>query len=110
MIENRQKDREICYAKVILTNTGLIGWIRDISEKGCRIDFASPSKPEIEKEYPFHIIAEESMSGLEVLGTCFTRWIKDGPVFNTVGIEVNSFHHPRDKESFKVLYAYYAQE
>ncbi|MBN1647534.1 MAG: PilZ domain-containing protein [Spirochaetales bacterium] len=107
MINNRQKEREICYAKIILTNTNLIGWVRDISEIGCRTDFPVPTKPEQDKVYPFHIIAEESAGGVEVLGTCQVRWQKEGAVFNSAGFEVISFHNEKDREAYKTLFAYY---
>ena len=110
MIENRQKEREICYAKIILTGTDLIGWVRDISEIGCRTDFPVPTKPETDRVYPFHIIAEESAGGVEILGTCQVRWQKQGNVFNSAGFEVLSFHNEKDREAYKTLFAWYRQE
>lgn len=109
MIENRQKEREICYAKIILTNSDFIGWVRDISEIGCRTDFPVQAGPDLNKDYPFHIIAEESAEGIEIFGTCKARWIKEGTIFISAGLEIVSFHNEDDRTAFKKLFTYYRQ-
>ncbi len=109
MKEYRQKEREICYAKIILSDSDFIGWVRDISEIGCRTDFPVPSKPEIGCTYPFHIIAEESAEGLDVRGECQVRWIKEGHIFYSTGLEVTSFQRESDRNAYKALIDYYQQ-
>ncbi|MCF7928298.1 MAG: PilZ domain-containing protein [Spirochaetales bacterium] len=104
--EKRRNKRETCYAKAILADQPIPGYIRDISKRGLRVEFpAVIDTPE--KEQNKLVVAPDETTGIENFALTISikrREIVEG--FTVLGIAVES----ADKEAlgaFRDLIALY---
>jgi hypothetical protein len=108
MENKRDKTRSVSYARVFLTEQGVVGHLRDLSAEGCRLSFLAPG-PSLEtgREIDVVIVPVEGL-GIPRIPTNFVpRWIRtDGPSLQTGGILSTI---PREfRDAYERLRAYFS--
>jgi hypothetical protein len=107
--ERRFGHREQCYAKIRSEEAGLLGYVQDISDLGCRIIGISKSSLELGLQYNFSIWFEENAE--TTLSSCSfrgeIRWFESTAGFFLYGARVISFPSEEDARSFGSLLRYY---
>ena len=88
MENKRDRTRSVSYAEVFLTEQGVVGHLRDLSAKGCRLSFLAPGpKLEAGREIDVVIVPVEGLGVPRIPTNFVPRWIEtDGPSVQTGGI------------------------
>lgn len=100
-------NREKAYAKVIFKAENLPGYVRDISNMGCRIDLLKAVSWEIGEKKKIVIVPEEDVGFSPVHGTVEVRWLKEGEIYYSVGVQFISVQDEVSKENYKSLLKYF---
>jgi hypothetical protein len=107
--ERRIDRRELAYAKVRSQEAGLLGYVQDISDSGCRIIAISKSDLELGRQYDFSIWLEEGAD--TTIPPCSfrgeIRWLESDAAFSLYGAHIVSFSASVDAASYGSLLRYY---
>ena len=105
MGDQRRNPRNKTYAKVLLTNGGTLGYLRDLSKEGCQLAFISD--PAVEKGIivSVDVLPAEEMDIPRFSMEVQIMWTRKDPVYYLAGGLITS---TQDKERFKQLFRYYA--
>ena len=83
--EQRRHKRTHGYAKVVFRKDAVPGYIRDLSESGCKLDFLRPIAVSKGDLVEVEVIPEQEM-GIAPFKLCVkTQWVSAGPVFFSLG-------------------------
>ena len=103
MNENTRASREKAYAKVIFKDENLPGYVRDISKKGCRIDLVKKVSWNTGEKKKIVIVPEEHIGFSPVHGTVEIRWMKEGEIYTSVGVQFLSVQDEDSKKNYQFL-------
>ena len=111
MMENKRDGaRSASYARVFLTEQGIVGHLRDLSAEGCRMSFLAPG-PDLQagREIDVVIVPVEGLGVARIATNFLPRWIRsDGPAVQTGGILTRI---PREfRDAYRQLLAYFSQK
>jgi hypothetical protein len=103
--DHRKNPRNKTYAKVLLQDSGTLGYLRDLSKEGCQLAFIG--NPPVEKG---RIVAIEVLPAEEMEIPRFSMevqimWTLKDPVYHRAGGLISS---TQDKERLEELFKYYA--
>lgn len=84
-VEQRRHERTHGYAKVVFRREAVPGYIRDLSESGCKVDFLRPIAVTRGDLIELEVIPEQEM-GIAPFKLCIKiQWASAGPVFFSLG-------------------------
>lgn len=107
-MENKHRPtREKCYAKAIFSEGNRLGYVRDISVTGCRIDLLDDLEFEPGEQKKITIIPEHSINIGQVFGTFEMRWKKKEGMFYITGSKIVSVKDEDSRDNYKALLQYY---
>jgi hypothetical protein len=105
MVENQRRNpRNKTYAKIRLADSGILGYLRDLSKEGCQLAFIG--NPRLAKDSAISVVvlpAEEMgipRFSMEVL----IMWTREDPVYHLAGGLITS---TQDRERLEQLFQYY---
>jgi len=103
MKNRRTYSRIHSYAKAVFLFYDMIGYIRDVSETGFRVEILAEKLPETGKTMHTTIIAHPDLDIDPFNVLAAVRWLKRNDPTIAVGLEVVSFSTLRGKELYKTL-------
>jgi hypothetical protein len=107
MPEHRMEARNQGYAKVILDSQP--GYLRNLTDDGCKIVMLSALPNEIGEELTVQIIPEETSGVNSLTVDAELRWKKtDGPYF-VYGFLIDEFASQEDSTAYHALVAQYGR-
>jgi hypothetical protein len=103
--DQRKNPRSKTYAKVLLTERGTLGYLRDLSKEGCQLAFIG--NPRLEKGV---VVSVEVLPIEEIKIPRFSlevqiMWTREDPVYHLAGGLITS---KQDKQRLLQLFQYYA--
>jgi hypothetical protein len=103
--EKRKSQRNKAYAKVLLNDSGILGYLRDLSREGCQL--ALVGEPEAYKGDTINVqvLPAEEMDISPFLIGVQIMWTRTDPVYLLVGGLISSV---QDKQKLDSLFQYYA--
>ena len=88
MSDKRSKDREICYAHILWPGSAIPGFVRDISEIGCKVEFLEDLQYTKGSRARITIIPEQDTNIESFDLEIEIRWRKDDPPTYTFGCNI----------------------
>ncbi len=105
--EKRTHDRERCYSKVWFKKEKIVGYIRDISKDGFKIDLMGKLIIEIGSKTQILVIPVEELKMKPFDSEIEVRWKKEGDPFHTAGMRIINENKKRIGENYEKIYNYY---
>lgn len=105
--KSKRSDRETCYAKALILENNLPGYVRDISQTGCRIDLINSVDWEPGDNIKVAIIPDPSLEIGSFRGTLEIRWVKKSEIYYLVGAQIISVKDEESRKNYKRLLHYY---
>lgn len=105
--DKRISDREKCYAKLILSDDHLPGYIRDVSILGFRIEIPADIDIQPGKTLDARVHPLEEMGGSPFGVTLEVRWVKKDPPFTAVGMKLLDLSSDQARLEYNRLIEYY---
>ena len=103
--DQRKNPRSKTYAKVLLTQSGTLGYLRDLSMEGCQLAFIGNPQVRQDEVVSVEVLPPEEMAipgfSIEVQ----IMWIREDPVYHLAGGLITS---TQDGRKFSQLLQYYA--
>ncbi|MEW5816340.1 MAG: PilZ domain-containing protein [Spirochaetota bacterium] len=108
-MENRKRnyDRKKCYAKILFKDDNTVGYLRDISPKGCRIDVPTEITLRAGEKKAIIIIPEEELNIPPIHGTVEVRWSDKKELFWVIGSFLKSVRDREALKNYQLLLEYY---
>ena len=95
--------RHASYAKVVLSQSDALGYLRNISDSGCRLAFLEQLPIQIGTSLEMQVIPAAEMGSPAFYMTFIVQWTRPGEVFFTVGGRVDTFPSEEDRRSYDLL-------
>jgi hypothetical protein len=109
MESDKRKDRRVpSYAKAVLTDRHIPGYIRDLSDSGCQVSFIQPIEAVVGDIITVRIIAEHDPAIAPFVVRLRIRRVIDDPPWHSLGTEVEKIRDPLEAAAFEKLVNYYA--
>ena len=105
--KSQRSEREACYAKALILETNLPGYVRDISQTGCRIDLINRVDWNPGDNIKAAIIPDPSLAIGSFRGTFEIRWVKKRDLYYVVGAQIISVKDEASRDNYKKLLQYY---
>ena len=102
--DQRKNPRNKTYAKVLLADSGTLGYLRDLSKEGCQ--FAFIGNPRVEKDTVLgvEVLPAEEMQIPRFSMEVQIMWTREDPVYHLAGGLITS---TRDRQRLEQLFQYY---
>jgi hypothetical protein len=103
----RKDSRVNCYAKVLFSKTMTPGYIRDLSESGCRISFVQPVPAGPEDVIELQVMAG---GGIQIPPFTFhmlVRWARNDGIYFALGGDIKGVSSDTEEGTFDALVKYY---
>jgi hypothetical protein len=108
--EQRRHARIHGYAKVVFRRDAAPGYIRDLSESGCKVDFLRPLSISKGDLVELEVIPEQEM-GIAPFRLCLkTQWVSAGPVFFSIGGRRETSLNMETEGLYQKLADYYCED
>ncbi|MFP4179750.1 MAG: PilZ domain-containing protein [Spirochaetaceae bacterium] len=104
MKNRRESERSYTYAKVVLWEFDTIGYLRDISPAGMRIEVFDKVDFAPQKEVVTTIIPHQDLKIDPFNITSEIKWIGENGPTASVGLEIESFENSETEKMFRRLY------
>lgn len=105
--EQRKDLRVRGYAKVVLVDGAIPGYIRDLSSSGCQVAFLQPVAGAVGDVIIVRVIAEHDPLIAPFLVRLLIRRVIEDPPWHSLGTEVEPIRDPREAEAFQKIVDYY---
>lgn len=107
MSDENRSIREKCYAKVVFHDGNIPGYVRDISESGCRIDILEKTPWDRGELKKFSLFPEHMLHIGPIHGTLEIRWTRSEKFFLLMGTKIKSVKDETSKKNYNLLLDYY---
>jgi hypothetical protein len=106
---DKRKDQRVpSYAKAILADGHVPGYIRDLSISGCQLAFISPLSVSVGDVITVQVIAEHDPSIVPFQLRLCIRRVTEDPPWHSLGTQIETIRNPKEAESFERLVSYYS--
>ncbi len=105
--EKRASDREKCYAKLVLSEDRLPGYIRDVSSLGFRIEIPGDISITPGKKIQATVIPMEETKGEPFEAEMEVRWVRKEEPFTAVGMKLINLKTDQGRIEYNRLIEYY---
>ncbi len=106
--EKRKDPRVPSYAKAVLVDGQVPGYIRDLSHSGCQVAFLQPFGAAVGDVLVVQVIAEHDPSILPFRIRLRVRRLIDDPPWHSLGAQIESHPDAAGEQSFEKLVSYYS--
>jgi hypothetical protein len=103
--DQRRNPRNKTYAKVLLTSSGTLGYLRDLSKEGCQLAFIGDPSVDKGTVVSVDVLPAEEMDIPRFSMEVQIMWTRNDPVYYLTGGLITS---TQDTEKFEQLFRYYA--
>jgi hypothetical protein len=103
--DQRRNPRNKTYAKVILADSGTLGYLRDLSREGCQIAFIGDPSVENGMVVSVDVLPAEEMNIPRFSMEVQLMWTRNDPVYYLAGGLITS---TPNQEGLEQLFEYYA--
>jgi hypothetical protein len=100
----RKNPRSKAYAKVLLTQSGTLGYLRDLSEEGCQLAFIGNPRLEQDAVVSVEVLPVEEMGINRFTIEMRIMWTREDPVYHFTGGLITS---TQDEQQLSQLFKYY---
>jgi len=105
--EQRKDPRVRGYAKAVLVQGAIPGYIRDLSSFGCQVGFLQPVAGAVGDVISVRVIAEHDPLIAPFLVRLRIRRVIEDPPWHSLGTEVEAIRDPKEAEAFQKIVSYY---
>lgn len=106
--ENRRHARVPSYAKAVLMDGHVPGYIRDLSISGCQVSFMQPVAAAVGDVVTIQVIAVHDQSLPPFSMRLRVRRLIQDPPWHSLGAEIEGHLGPREEQAFDALVRYYS--
>jgi len=106
--EKRKDLRVPSYAKAVLVDGQVPGYIRDLSQSGCQVAFLQPSRAAVGDVLTVKVIAEHDPTILPFRIRLRVRRLIEDPPWHSVGAQIEEHLDAGEEQAFKKLVGYYS--
>jgi PilZ domain len=106
--EQRKYRRVPSYAKAILVEGQVPGYIRDLSAGGCQVMFLQPVRAAVGDLVTVRVIAEHDPTIAPFQVRLRVRRLIDDPPWYSLGTEIEGKVGPGEESAFQALVGYYS--
>jgi hypothetical protein len=106
--EQRKDLRVSSYAKAILVDGHILGYIRDMSSSGCQVAFIQPISAAVGDVITVQIIAEHDPTIAPFQVRLRIRRVIDDPLWHLLGTQIETISDPKEAKAFEKLVSYYS--
>jgi hypothetical protein len=106
--EQRINPRVPSYAKAMLVEPLIPGYIRDLSRSGCQVAFMQSITAAVGDLIAVRVIAEHDPTLPPFLIHLRIRWKKADAPWSTLGGQIEPMDNAKEKDTFERLVSYYA--
>jgi hypothetical protein len=106
--EKRKDQRVPSYAKALLLDGHVPGYIRDLSRSGCQVAFMQPVRAAVGELITVQIIAEHDPSILPFTVRLRVRRVVEDALWHSLGTQIESTFGPVESQAFERLVLYYS--
>ncbi len=103
--DQRKNTRNKTYAKVLLEDSGTLGYLRDLSKEGCQIAFIGDPSVENGTVVNVAVLPAEEMNIPRFSMEVQIMWTRNDPVYYLAGGLITSIP---EQERLEQLFEYYA--
>jgi hypothetical protein len=105
--DQRRHPRVPSYAKAVLADGHVPGYIRDLSLTGCQVSFMQPVAAEVGDLVTVQVIAEHDPSIPPFRVRLRVRRLIEDPPWHSLGAQIEGHVDPREERAFETLVRYY---
>jgi hypothetical protein len=105
--EKRKDPRVPSYAKAVLVDQQIPGYIRDLSRSGCQVAFMQPIRAGVGDLITVQVIAEHDPSILPFQIQLRVRRVIEDPLWHSLGTQIETIFDPKEAIAFERLVSYY---
>jgi len=106
--EQRKDLRVPSYAKAVLVDGHVPGYIRDLSSSGCQVAFILPVSVAVGDVISVQVIAEHDPTIAPFHVRLRIRRVIEDPPWHSLGTQVETIRDPKEAEAFEKLVSYYS--
>lgn len=106
--EQRKSTRVPSYAKAMLMDAQIPGYVRDLSSAGCQVAFMQAPALAVGDLISVRIVAEHDPDLPPFLIHLRVRWVKPGVPWFALGGQIEPMDDANERAVFRKLVAYYA--
>lgn len=106
--EKRKDARVPSYAKAVLVDGQVPGYIRDLSLSGCQVAFLQPPRVGVGDVLTVQVIAEHDPSILPFHIRLRVRRLIEDPPWHSVGAQIERHVDAAEEQAFEKLVSYYS--
>jgi len=107
--EKRREPRAPGYAKALLVEGHLPGYVRNLSRSGCHVAFLQAPRAAVGDVLTVQVIAEHDPSIRPFVMRLLVRRITEDPPWYSVGTEIACTLDTEEEQSFERLVRYYSE-
>lgn len=108
MGSDKRKDLRVpSYAKAVLADGHIPGYIRDLSSSGCQVAFIQPIAARVGDVITVQVIAEHDPAIAPFHLRLRIRRVIEDPPWHSLGTQIETIGDPREAEAFGRLVSYY---
>ncbi|HEY9593099.1 MAG TPA: PilZ domain-containing protein [Spirochaetia bacterium] len=107
--EQRKTPRVPSYAKAMLVDAQIPGYIRDLSSAGCQVAFMQAQNINVGDLIAVRVIAEHDPGIRPFVVHLRVRWVRQDVPWFTLGGMIEPMDDAEEREVFKRLVAYYTE-
>ena len=102
--DQRRNPRSKTYAKVLLVDSGTLGYLRDLSREGCQLAFIGDPRVDKDKVLNVEVLPAEEMGIPRFAMEVQVMWTREDPVYHLAGGLITS---TQDRQRLEQLFEYY---
>lgn len=106
--DKRRAPRVPGYAKALLADGQIPGYVRDLSPSGCQVAFLQPTRAAVGDVLTVEVIAEHDPTIPPFLLRLTVRRIIDDPPWYSIGAQIGPHVDAQDEKAFQKLVRYYS--
>jgi hypothetical protein len=107
-IEQRKDPRVSSYAKAVLLDRQIPGYIRDLSRSGCQVAFMQPVPAAVGDLITLRVIAEHDPSIPPIQIRLRVRRVTEDALWHTLGTQVETIFDQQEAQAFDRMVSYYS--
>jgi hypothetical protein len=107
--EKRKDLRVTSYAKAVLADVQILGYIRNLSSSGCQVAFIQPVPAAVGDVITVRVIAEHDPTIAPFQVRLQVRRVIDDPPWHSLGTQIEPIGNPKEAEAFERLVSYYSE-
>ena len=107
-MEKRNKNRHDGYAKVLIGSRP--GYIRDISESGCRISSFQSISLDVNTEMEMELLEMKELGLDRAFFTIIVKWQQGTELNFRYGIQITGFRDDNSRTAYRKLLALYSED